>query len=113
MGSSGDSKLAEHSTQSSNASTASSPEQTASIVRRTDTTNSIVPPQPAQVQNRLIELGYMIGPADGVWGNKSRAALRAFKAANSMQADDKWDEAIGNRLFSKAAARSPLPLAGR
>jgi hypothetical protein len=70
-----------------------------------------VPDDIIQVQSRLIDLGYMIGPPDGLWGNKSRQALRAFKAANGIQADDKWDSEIGAKLFSTHAARSPLPLA--
>jgi hypothetical protein len=62
-------------------------------------------------QNRLIELGFLAGPADGVWGTKSRAALRAFKIANGLAADDKWDALVSGRLYSAQAARSPLPLA--
>jgi RecQ family ATP-dependent DNA helicase len=62
-------------------------------------------------QNRLIELGFLAGPADGVWGTKSRMALRAFKIANGLAADDKWDDLVSSRLYSTKAARSPLPLA--
>ena len=62
-------------------------------------------------QNRLIELGFLTGPADGVWGTKSRAALRAFKIANGLAADDKWDALASGRLYSIQATRSPLPLA--
>src|SRR5262249_14762441 len=60
-------------------------------------------------QNRLIELGFLAGPADGVWGTKSRAALRAFKIANGLAGDDKWDALAIRRLYSTQAARSPLP----
>jgi len=62
-------------------------------------------------QNRLIELRFLKGPADGVWGAKSRNALRAFKVANDLSADDKWDDLVSGRLYSTKAARSPLPLA--
>jgi peptidoglycan hydrolase-like protein with peptidoglycan-binding domain len=62
-------------------------------------------------QNRLIELRFLKGPADGVWGTKSRNALRAFKVANDLTADDKWDDLVSARLYSTKAARSPLPLA--
>ena len=62
-------------------------------------------------QNRLIELGFLAGPADGAWGTKSRAALRAFKVANGLAADDKWDALASGRLYSIQATRSPLPLA--
>jgi hypothetical protein len=62
-------------------------------------------------QNRLIELRFLAGPPDGVWGTKSRMALRAFKIANGLAADDKWDDLVSSRLYSTKAARSPLPLA--
>lgn len=62
-------------------------------------------------QNRLIELGFLAGPADGVWGTKSRTALRAFKIANDLAADDKWDDLASSRLYSTRAVRSPVPLA--
>src|SRR5262249_26219820 len=54
--------------------------------------NKLSPP-PGDImaaQNRLIELGFLAGPADGVWGTKSRRALRAFKIANGLAANDKW-----------------------
>jgi peptidoglycan hydrolase-like protein with peptidoglycan-binding domain len=62
-------------------------------------------------QNRLIELGFLKGQADGIWGTKSRTALRAFKVANGLTADDKWDDLVSGQLYSTQAARSPLPLA--
>jgi hypothetical protein len=62
-------------------------------------------------QNRLIELGFLKGPPDGLWGAKSRTALRAFKLANGFTADDKWDDLVSGRLYSTQAARSPAPLA--
>src|SRR5262249_54234515 len=71
-------------------------------------------PPPSDImaaQNRLIELGFLKGPADGVWGAKSRMALRAFKVANGLTGDDKWDGLVGVRLYSPHAARPPLPLA--
>jgi hypothetical protein len=62
-------------------------------------------------QNRLIELGFLAGQTDGVWGIKSRMALRAFGIANGLAADDKWDDLVSSRLYSAQAARSALPLA--
>jgi peptidoglycan hydrolase-like protein with peptidoglycan-binding domain len=38
--------------------------------------------QVAQIQTRLVQLGYLAGPPDGAWGPKSRKALRAFKAGD-------------------------------
>jgi hypothetical protein len=83
------------------------------VVAPLQSTNKSNPP-PGNImaaQNRLIELGFLAGPADGVWGTKSRMALRAFKIANGLTADDKWDDLVSSRLYSTQAARSPLPLA--
>jgi hypothetical protein len=62
------------------------------------------------IQVRLIELGYLSGSADGVWGSKSRAALRSFKAASGLDADEIWDEFTNRSIFSKSAIHAPLPL---
>ena len=79
----------------------------------TETSTSIVVPDDTiAVQGRLIDLGYMTGTPDGLWGNKSRQALRAFKAANGIRVDDKWDSEISAKLFSTEAARSPTRAAG-
>ena len=79
----------------------------------TETSTSIVAPDDIiAVQGRLIDLGYMTGTPDGLWGNKSRQALRAFKAANGIRVDDKWDSEISAKLFSTEVARSPTRAAG-
>ena len=79
----------------------------------TETSTSIVVPDDTiAVQGRLIDLGYMTGTPDGLWGNKSRQALRAFKAANGIQVDDKWGSEISAKLFSTEAIRSPTKAAG-
>jgi peptidoglycan hydrolase-like protein with peptidoglycan-binding domain len=85
----------------------------ASVVAPLEGTNkSNAPPIDIKAaQNRLIELRFLKGPADGVWGTKSRNALRAFKVANDLSADDKWDDLVSGRLYSTKGARSPLPLA--
>jgi hypothetical protein len=100
----------------SSAATTALADQTVNVVRtdKPTTNNSItatIPVDAKQAQDRLIELGFLTGPADGVWGNKSRMALRAFKIANGLTADDKWDDLVSGRLYSTQAARSPLPLA--
>jgi len=53
-----------------------------------------------EVQQRLIQLGYLPVPATGVWGPLSRKALRAFKSAHDLTADENWDEATERSLFS-------------
>jgi hypothetical protein len=88
-------------------------EKAPSVVAPLEGTNKSNPP-PSDImaaQNRLIELRFLKGPADGVWGTKSRNALRGFKVANGLAADDKWDDLVSGRLYSTKAARSPLPLA--
>jgi peptidoglycan hydrolase-like protein with peptidoglycan-binding domain len=53
----------------------------------------------SQVQRRLQERGYFNGLVDGVWGPKSRIALRDFKAANQLGTDDGWDLRVQLALF--------------
>ena len=53
----------------------------------------------ALVQQRLIELGYLQGNSDGLWGAKSRAALSAFKVWASLDRNDVWDSATELKLF--------------
>ena len=77
-----------------------------------NSTSIVVPDDTIAVQGRLIDLGYMTGTPDGLWGNKSRQALRAFKAANGIRVDDKWDSEISAKLFSTEAVRSPTKAAG-
>jgi len=60
-----------------------------------------------RIQVRLVELGYLQDAADGRWGAKSRAALRAFKQANGFSADDRWDPFTAGQLFSADALRAP------
>jgi len=60
-----------------------------------------------RAQARLIELGYLKAFADGRWGPKSRAALRAFKRANGLPADDEWDDTTASQLFDAHVARAP------
>src|SRR5262249_48318795 len=51
------------------------------------------------VQQRLIDLGFLFGAADGIWGQGSRRALREFRAANGIGEGDTWDEATEERLL--------------
>jgi Putative peptidoglycan binding domain len=100
------------------AATSAPADQTASLARTNNprmpvanSSTTAIPKDAKNVQDRLIELGFLTSPADGVWGTKSRMALRAFKIANGLAADDKWDDLVRGRLYSDQAARSPVPLA--
>jgi len=59
-----------------------------------------------EVQQRLIQLGYLSVSATGVWGPMSRKALKAFKADHELAADEIWDEAAERSLFSEEKAEA-------
>jgi peptidoglycan hydrolase-like protein with peptidoglycan-binding domain len=60
----------------------------------------------ARVQQRLAELGYYNGIADGVWGPRSRNALREFRRAQGLGTDDRWDSETQAALMSERASRA-------
>lgn len=54
------------------------------------------------VQERLKGLGYYTGAVDGLWGPKSRAALRKYKSSRrDLGYDDAWDLATQKALMSE------------
>jgi hypothetical protein len=57
-----------------------------------------------RVQQRLIDLGFLFGTADGVWGARSRKALQDFRVANGIGDIDPWDEATQERLLASSDA---------
>jgi len=69
-----------------------------------------------RVQQRLIDLGFLFGAADGIWGQHSRRALQEFRAANGIGESDTWDEATQERLLrapdAKAANASDISFIG-
>jgi len=69
-----------------------------------------------RVQQRLIDLGFLFGAADGIWGQRSRLALQEFRAANGIGEGDIWDEATQERLLGardvKAANTSDISIIG-
>lgn len=60
-----------------------------------------------RVQQRLIELGFLFGTADGTWGARSRRALRDFRGSQGLANNDTWDEKVQQDLLSPAAAHAP------
>ena len=69
-----------------------------------------------RIQQRLIDLGFLFGAADGIWGQGSRRALREFRAVNGIGEGDTWDEATEERLLRarhvKAANTSDVSFTG-
>ena len=55
------------------------------------------------MQNRLIELGYAAGTADGKYGPATITAVRAFQFINDLEADGVAGEDTLNMLYSDAA----------
>lgn len=56
-------------------------------------------PTVREIQSKLQESGLQVGTPDGVWGKKSRAALRAFQAAKGLQVTGVADPATIQALF--------------
>ena len=56
-----------------------------------------------QVQQRLIDLGYLSGTADGVWGARSQAALKNFCAKNGLDDVGSWNQTTSDVLLGAAA----------
>jgi peptidoglycan hydrolase-like protein with peptidoglycan-binding domain len=68
----------------------------------------------AEIQTRLIELGFLTGAADGIFGPRSVAALEAFQAYCGFEATGEKDEKTLEMLFGDPAALptpSPTPMA--
>jgi peptidoglycan hydrolase-like protein with peptidoglycan-binding domain len=59
------------------------------------------------VQQRLIDLGYLFGTADGLWGPRSRKALRDFRRTQGVGETDTWDRGAQEDVFSTTAASAP------
>ena len=60
-----------------------------------------------KMQQRLKELGYLTGSADGDFGSATEAAVRAFQARNGLTVDGKAGSATLNKLYSSSARRAP------
>jgi Putative peptidoglycan binding domain len=56
-----------------------------------------------QVQERLKALGYFASAPTGIWGPRSRSALRDFRRKNGLGTDDRWDVGTQAALLSENA----------
>ena len=55
------------------------------------------------LQNRLNELGYSVGTADGSYGSKTKTAIEKFQTINSLSANGIADDRTQKRIYSKKA----------
>ena len=60
-----------------------------------------------KLQQRLKELGYLKGSADGDFGDATEAAVRAFQAQNGLTVDGKAGSATLAKLNSSSAKKAP------
>ena len=69
---------------------------------------------PEEIQTRLIQLGFLTGQADGIFGPRSAAALSAFQEYCGLTPSGEADEATLSLLFGDPAALptpAPTPVA--
>ena len=81
------------------------PVPTAATLKKGSTGEAVI-----ALQNRLIELGYLFGKADGVYGTATAQAVAAFQAANKLSKDGVAGSRTQAKLFSSSAAK-PKPKA--
>ncbi len=63
----------------------------------------------AALQQRLIELGYLSGVADGSFGEMTEEAIKAAQEAFGMEANGVADNAFQQKLFEGAPIPTPAP----
>jgi len=64
-----------------------------------------------RVQQRLIDLSYLRGTADGIFGERSQAALRLFQTMHALEATGEMDSATEAVLYSDQVTALPARLA--
>ena len=64
-----------------------------------------------EAQQRLLDLGYLTGKADGQFGARSQNALKLFQQIHGLKATGGLDEATDTLLFAEDAEALPEPLA--
>ncbi|GAW27440.1 peptidoglycan-binding protein [Carboxydocella sp. ULO1] len=66
-----------------------------------------------QVQTRLKQLGYFVGPITGYYGTQTRAAVLRWQKANGLPADGIIGPVSWNRLFNVSVTRGTTATAQR
>ncbi|MBQ3270567.1 MAG: peptidoglycan-binding protein [Clostridia bacterium] len=64
----------------------------------------------ADIQQRLIDLGYLQGGADGIWGPRSETAMSAFQQMNGLPVTGTADSLSCQALFSGDAVALPAAM---
>lgn len=59
-----------------------------------------------ELQQALIDLGFLKGGADGIFGNKTENAVRSFQKKNNLSVDGLAGEKTRNLAISKAAGKT-------
>ncbi len=65
-----------------------------------------------EIQQRLIDLGYLSGRADGIFGERSESALKVFQALAGLESTGAMDDATRQALFADDAQTVPRKLTG-
>ncbi len=67
-----------------------------------------------KTQKKLQELGYNPGPLDGIWGQKTKSALKRFQHDNSLSMTGKLDsitkEKLGTISLEKSVPKRSIPI---
>lgn len=67
-------------------------------------------PQIKEIQQRMVELGYLTGGADGWLGAKTKAGILRFQLVNEMDQTGLCDQLFQEALFAEDAKASPQVL---
>lgn len=59
----------------------------------------------SEMQKKLIDLGYLSGKADGIFGPRTDKALREFQLANDLTASSQYDDATQAKISSSTVVR--------
>jgi peptidoglycan hydrolase-like protein with peptidoglycan-binding domain len=82
------------------------PEPAPTSAPKADIANLLDVQEAAAIQERLRVLGYFSGVKDGLWGPRSRIALRDFKRHNQLPPNDAWDLDTQAALIRAEAVRA-------
>ena len=63
-----------------------------------------------KLQARLAELGYYSGGTDGIYGETTAAAVKAFQRNNGLSGDGQAGEQTQTKLYSSSARYAPTPV---